>query len=275
MMEETTGHPPEATPVAPEPQPAPPPAPASEGLPVEDIGALKARLDDKDKFIGRQTNEIGDLRSQLDYLRGHVEALERTRQVPEEEEPTPEEPRPKFNWEDPEASVEQIVQIRLAASMQTAEQQRSQESAAMRAQIAYTNFNNSWAQAVKDDPRLYEGIEGIIQETVKNSYKGGILNEYNITPQTIRLAAQMVRLNKGEIDRLSPQRMPPVQPTVSETPTARPMRNQEEVSVEIDDRMRQYGRDKGLSDKQIEDFVKKELDARMKGQNAARLGYGG
>jgi hypothetical protein len=269
-MSEQEGHPPGT-----EPQTIPeqdtlaqPAAPASEGKPAEDASALKARLEEKESFIGRQTNEIGDLRSKVGYLQSQMEALERLRERPVGQPPA-EGTRPKFNWEDPDTSIEQIVQSRLKA----AENQRMQQDTERRAQVAYSNFTNSWNQAMKSDPKLYDGIEGIVQETVKNSYRSGIVNEYSITPDTIKMAAQMIRLQRGENKYFAPPQVTPVQPTASETPGARPMR-QEELSVEIDEGTRRYAKERGLSEKQVQEILQKELKAKAKGQNAARLGYG-
>ena len=268
MSDELTGHPPEEAPATQQPEPAPPVAAPSEAKPAEDASALKARLEEKESFIGRQTNEIGDLRSKLGYLQSQLEAQERFRETPVERPPT-EGTRTKFNWDDPETSVEQIVQARLKA----AEEQRTRQDTERRAQVAYSNFTNSWNQATRSDPKLYEGIEDVVRDTVKNSYRSGIVNEYSITPDTIKMAAQMIRLQRGENKYFAPPQVSPVRPTESETPGARPMR-QEELSVEIDEPTRRFAKERGLTDKQVQEYMQKELKAKVRGQNAARLGYG-
>jgi len=47
-----------------------------------------------------------------------------------------------------------------------------------------------------------------------------------------------------------------------------------EASIEIDDETRRWGRGQGLSDKQIEELMRKEAKARSEGKNIARQGYG-
>ena len=272
MSDELTGHPPEETPATQQPEPAPPAAAPSAATPAEDASALKARLEEKESFIGRQTNEIGDLRSKLGYLQSQIEAQERFRERPVEQPPV-EGTRPKFDLDrflaDPENAVEQIVNARLRFS----EAQRERQDTERRAQVAYSNFTNAWGRATKEDPKLYEGIESVVQDTVKNSYRSGIVNEYSITPETIKMAAQMIRLQRGENKYFAPPQVSPVHPTASETPGARPMR-QEELSVEIDEATRRFAKERGLTDKQVQEYMQKELKAKVRGQNAARLGYG-
>ena len=70
-----------------------------EGTPegVEDVSALQARLEEKDSFIGRQANEIGELRARL-------EALEARK-----EEPAPQQDSPEITFI-PEDVAEGLVE---------------------------------------------------------------------------------------------------------------------------------------------------------------------
>jgi len=254
----------------PEPQPqAPAPAPAA--VTPEDPGVLKARLEEKESFIGRQSKEIGDLRNQLGYLQSMVEGIQTARpSEPVRETPSPPSGTPADFFDRPMDYVDRRVEEKL----RTIEERRQKQDMDSRAREAQSNFYDGKEQAYKTDKRLYEGIEQEVERALHESYRAGILNERSLaSPKTWQRAAQLIHLERGEFDRLTPPAPKPVAATQTETPSGRPMQYGD-VSVEVDEDTRRWGRGQGLSDKQIEELIRKEAGARGKGQNIARQGYG-
>lgn len=246
----------ESTPTTPTPTVTPTVTP-------DETAALKARLEEKESFIGRQSAEVGTLRNEVGYLRSMVEQSQAGRQqVPVEQRP-PETARTKINWDDPDGSISRLVEERIQAS----ESQRQKQDMERRASEARSNFYEGKDAAYKTDKRLYEGIEGRVEQALYESYRSGILNERSLAnPKTWQRAAQLIRLEGGEYDRLQPPAVQPTRPTQTETPQGRPI-STEEVSVEIDDETRRWGRGQGLTDKQIEELIEREMKATSQGLN--------
>jgi hypothetical protein len=238
-----------------------PPSPPPQATPDESA-ALKARLEEKESFIGRQANELGELRKQTQYLQSMVEQFQMSRNQEPVEQSPPQGTPTKINWDDPDGSIARLVEEKLAAK----EAQRQKFDQQRRAQVAYANFNNSWEEAIKRSPKLFEGIEPVVQQSVKNAFQSGIVNEYNITPSFIEKAARLILVDKGDFDRLIPQSPKPTRPTETETPTGRPI-STEEVSVEIDERTRRFAQEQGLTEKQALEIMQGELKAASQGLN--------
>ena len=75
-----------------------PTTPAPQGTP-ENVEVLRARLEEKEKFIGRQANEIGELRAAMGRLQSLVEGQQLERQREPEPEPAPDLGTPHFGWD--------------------------------------------------------------------------------------------------------------------------------------------------------------------------------
>jgi hypothetical protein len=271
MEDEKGTLPVEATPQA-TPEPAPPePAPAPARTPDE-LVEIKARLDEKDKFIGRQTSEIGDLRRQLDYLSGQVAATAERSNEPAVRPSAPTRTPDEF-FNRPYENVEQIVEERLRAR----DTQRQQEEQNRQAYEARANFMDGKEAAMKDDKRLFEGIEDQVSQAVWNAYQGGAINYRSLaSPKTWKMAAKMLLLEKDDpslYERVKPPKIQPTSVTQTETPNAR-ARDYGTVAVEIDEDTRRWGRDQGLTDKQIEEIVHRELVAKSRGKNISNRSYG-
>lgn len=260
-MIEETGPPLAPTSGEPETQPSTPQAPAQPVTPDE-LAVLKARLEEKDNFIGKQTNIVGDLRNEVGYLRSMVEQFQQPRKQ-EPVETAPERPRQKINWDYPEESIEKLVEERLQAK----ERAREQEDRQRRATEAQSNFYDGKEAAYREDKKLYEGIETEVEKAIYESYRSGILNERSLAnPKTWKRAAQLLRLERGETDRLISHSPTPTRPTQTETPVGRPI-STEDVSVEIDEETRRWGREQHLTDKQIEEIIGNEMKAALDGKN--------
>ena len=258
-MEEIAGTPPAVSGGEPAKVESAPPAPAT--ATPDDASLLKARLEEKDSFIGRQANELGSLRNEVGYLRSLVEQAQARSQEPVESVPaTP--TRTKINWDNPDESIDRLVEEKFQAR----ERAREQSDRARRAQVAQANFESAFEQAKRENPKLFEGIDKEVQYAVQNTFQSGLINEYNITPKTVKRAAQLIWLEKDSPDRIVPSSPTPVRPTATETPVARPI-STEDVSVEIDEETRKWGREQGLNDKQIDELVGNELQAVAKGLN--------
>jgi len=255
--EGTPTSPPVSEPVTPE---SPSPAPVAPATPDE-AALLKARLEEKDAFIGRQSTELGTLRNELGYLRSMVEQVQQARPQEPVEQPT-ERTRAKIDWDHPDESLEHWFE----SKMQARERTREQHEQTRRAQMAEANFSNSWELAKQSDPKLYEGIEDKVRFAVQNTFRSGMLNEYSITPKTIKRAAQLIWLEEGKPDKIVPHTPTPTKPIPTETPSGRPI-STEEVSVEVSESDYKWGESQGLTRKQTEEIIQKELGEAARGNN--------
>ena len=238
---------PEQTPSAPVQAPAPPVTP-------DEVAILKARLEEKESFIGKQANEVG-------YLRSMVEQFQQAR-TQEPVEQAPERTRQKINWDNPDESIERLVEEKLQAK----ERAREQSERARRDVEAKSNFYEGRDTAFKENKRLYEGIEDAVSQAVQNAYQSGLINERSLaSPRTWKRAAQLILLEQDKLDRLVSTGPTPVKPTATETPVARPI-STEEVSYTISEEDRRWGRDQGLSDKQLEELAEIGLKAVAEGK---------
>jgi len=250
----TEGGEPEKT----EAQPTPTPT-----VTPDEIAALKARLEEKESFIGRQANELGELRKTTSYLQSLVEQVQQER-AREPVEPSPAGTRKKINWDDPDSSIEQLVEEKLAAK----ESQRQKFEGELRAREAYSAAQDGFTRAVKENPRLYEGIEEKVRNAMQMSWQRGIFTQpWELrNPEAWHSAAALMRFQSKEFDKIAPPAPTPTRPTPTETPTGRPI-NTEEVSVEIDEETLRWGRGQGLTEKQISELVENEMKAAAQGLN--------
>ena len=248
---------------------------APQGTP-ENAETLKARLEEKEKFIGRQANEIGELRAAMGRLQSLVEGQQLERQREPEPEPAPDLGTPHFgwDWDKPVESAEAIAERVAEKRLRQIEAERAKREAERMAVDAKSSFFEGKEAAFKGpDKHLFEGIEDQVAQLVYESYRNGIINTHSLAnPKTWQKAAQLYWLEKGDYSRLVPKPIQPTKPTQTETPAGKPV-GTEEFVFEIDEETRRWGHEQGLTDKQIEELYQKELRAVREGKNRATRRY--
>lgn len=242
-----------------EPSPAQEPAPAVEPTPqapavpeklagksAEEIAAQYLELERK---LGEQGRELGELRQRV---------TQPPPQVPVYYPPqfTQPEPKVEFDYGNPEASVERLVERRL-------ERERNEWMAAQamtREQEATYNYSVGKDAALKANPALYEGIEQDVEKAVQLAYR-----QYGATPISLRdprmweRVAVNLRFERNELDKIyGKPRVQPPQPSPTGVPNQ--TRADARVGVELDDRARELARAYGLSEQEARDIIEKERE---------------
>jgi len=201
---------------------------------------LASILQEQEKLMGRQAKELGDLRKQVEqfqsmmaqfapqigigqppmgqmgfgiqpgvpdqfgqipYYGGGVDGAE----LPPDEIPT---------VQDVDKLVEMKIQQREAERMAWEEQRRVME--------ASMYLNTGRENAIKRNPKLYEGIDQQVATTIYNSFLSGAITPLQLAdPQTWEKTALMVRAAMGEYD-LSKYVNQPSPPPASIPYTERP-----------------------------------------------------
>ncbi len=215
------------------------------GKSAEEIASHYLELEKK---LGEQGREIGELKAQ---------------RVPQYQpqpqwypQPSyPPEPRVEFDYGKPEESVERIVEKRLEQERQnraTYEVQRQEQEARL-------NYESGKDVAVKGNPRLYEGIEPQVEQAIQMAYR-----QYGLHPAALRdprvweRAAQNIRLERGEFDRLTKPGVQPPQPSHTAVPNQ--TRTEARVGVELDDDIRHLAKELKLSEQEAREIIEKERD---------------
>jgi len=198
---------------------------------------LAAMLQEQEKFVGEQAKQIGDLRKQVEQFQSMMSQLYsqpagqgyvpnqmgfgfqagqpgQFGQVPFQPGQMMPEATPS---PDDIPTVQDVVKImeRREAERQMMEEQRRVTEAQMYLASGKEN-------ALKNNPKLYEGIESQVANAVFNSFVSGFIPPYELAnPKTWEKAAAMVRAGMGEYD-LSKYFSQPSPPPASIPYTERP-----------------------------------------------------
>jgi len=244
-----------------------PETPATDGgvdtLPPEYSGKSTADLakilKDKQGFIEKQAEEIGELRrlrEEVSYLKGAIESrqYERGMEVGQPEKPEEFE----FDFTRPKESVERLLDARLAQERKALEN-RERARNAWESQAA---FERGKRTAYEKDPALYRGIERDIETALFNAWKAGAATKETLeNPKTWRTAAIYLRDDRGELDGVIGRR--PVTPATTERPSAVKPRDEDEVAWDERDR-REMAR-WGIGEKEALEGLKRGVQMREEG----------
>ena len=267
-----------------DPKVTPPPTgdPPEGGEPTELPEHLKGKSPDelakmvleKESQIGKQSTEIGDLRTEtqkarddLNYLRG-VEEIRRhqeQKRIAEEDAKTrtPQEDKPPWNYENPLESVEKVVKTEREKEKKEAFNTRIQENV----NLARSAFAEG--QKVMDvEKELYEGIEEETRQAVFQYYVPYIQQGYDVSqqmrdPKAWKVAAQNIRLGRGEVDKLKAESKPinPVSPTDQEVPGS--PTGGDTPAGELDPEVKNIADQYGLKYEEAQEIIQEE--ANLKG----------
>ena len=240
----------EATQPATETPSAPPQVPPKYAGKTPD--ELTAILTEQEKYIGRQGQELGQLRDAVERLWS-----ERHGQTSQQRPPQG-EPEPEFDYEKPKESVQKIVQANLKKAWEHLDKMR-------RSDVAQST-NRAFLEGrelMKQNPHLYSGIEQDVATEVANTLgplaaQGQDVSHLLRDPKTWRLVAIAVRDARGELDKIQAPGRKGMAPTDTELPT--PTRQtQDDDGIIIEDSDRQDFKDiegRAGTDKEIREMVK-------------------
>jgi hypothetical protein len=190
------------------PQPPAPPAPVVPdkfaGKSIEDVVRSYQEVE---KFAGDKAREVGELRSQMNYLTGLMQqqlAQQQAQQAP----PPPQPQGPQFNWDKPEDSVRGVARTEV---MQAMEAMRYQQAASM-AEIAKSS-------AMRDNPQVFQGLDvSAVDQVMQQGLRQRLIAPESVgKPETWVMAAWQLRgAQSGYGANYSPT---PVKPVQTEQPT--------------------------------------------------------
>lgn len=205
---------------------------------------LARLLDDQERMIGRQAAEVGELRQRASsYEQQFAQFIAQQAQQPQTAHPqVPDEPS-KFNWEDPDRSVDARVDRKLKAELDVYRRQVLMETAASQAPIAKNIAKTMYPDAFKgiSDQELDQAMYGGAQ--------AGNVQPQNLTkPEAWRMLAWILQGEK--MGYRAPANINPVSPTATETPVgAKPQTFGGEQNIALDDSARSvlkgFGIDEG------------------------------
>ena len=256
---------------APEPQEGQtPPTPGTPALPdkfqgksAEEIASAYLEVERK---LGAQSDEVGQLRNELAYMKGMVEQGFQKTQA---QEATPQVGTrwnidPDTFYQKPVDSVDLIVQQRIKEY----ETQRQQEEQKREEAEAQANYLRGREGAFRQSPKLFEGIEKDVENLVYASYKNKAVNKWSLSdPETWTTAAQLVWLKRKDFNRIIPQSPKPVSAVQTENPQAGRPLSIEEMPIEVSQELRDFWKAEGLSEKEGMEQLKREMEAKAQGLN--------
>lgn len=250
----------------PEPKPKEPPEPT---IPKEYEGKTSAELikmvTDTQKELGGQAKEIGDLRNNLAFSK-QLRELELQRARESQAVQKPEEQALTWDFQEPIESVEKIVDKRLDAR----EKKRQQNDLKRVQDEAKSYYAEGRSISMKQNPTLFEGIEREAEDAVYNSYMTGIIGAHDLrNPEAWNMAAKLIHLRDGKIDRLQPAGIKPVETVGGELPTPakpgtteKPFTGLDYTDEETQKMMKQYG----LTKEEAEEIVKEGQERVARGE---------
>lgn len=221
------------------------PAPAPDklaGKSPEELASMYLGLERK---LGEQGRELGELRQRVSQVPPPPQWY-----PPQFTQP---EVRPEFDYGKPEESIERIVERRLEKERQeraTYEVQRQEQEARL-------NYESGKDIALKGNPRLYEGIEPLVEQAMQTAYR-----QYGLHPAALRdpktwdRVALNIRWDRGEVDRLS--RPTPQPPNPSATGVPNQTRADAKAGVELDDESRRLAKELGWTEQEAKEIIEKE-----------------
>lgn len=223
------------------PQPTLPPKYA--GKSAEDLARM---LEDQEKHLGRQANELGELRQRSQQYENWLAQAQmaQAQQQAQTAHQAPEEAPDglgKFDWENPEREVNRRVEKKLKTEMESMRRSLMMETAAAQAPIAKNMAKNMYPDAFRDvtDEELDRAMFG--------GAAAGNVQPQNLTkPEAWRMLGWILQGEKRGY-KMQPGGVNPVSPTSTESPVSAKPQNYGEEPIAIDEQaraiIRGFGRD--------------------------------
>ena len=232
----------------PQKEPASVPEPTQEpGLPPEVAQTYEGKKPEElakmhwelSKKLGEQGQVIGSLKDLVEELRAGREATkpdpfqtsyEPTQTTPKEPAETQYDEGDYLTVGTAKKLLGDILSKRDEVTQKQAVQQNLQKAAMAHAK---------GKQIMKENPKLFEGIERDVESTIVNYYKsyalgGADVSQYLQDPNVWKKTAISMRIDRGEWDRVVPDKINPVRPTSTEEPASTKPYSGGEAPVEID-----------------------------------------
>jgi hypothetical protein len=230
------------TEAAPEAAPETTPKDPYDGKSADD---LKAMLKDAQKQIGKQSTEVGEVRRLREEMESLKQAVTRPQFDPGVYYPPQPAPEEEFDYANPKASVEKLVEKRLNAERQQYLMRQAQENA----RDAQAGFENAKKVAYRDNPELFKGIERDVEGQLFQAWKMGAADKRMLgDPQTFVAAATLVRLNNGTLGEVYQSRKTVTAPKM-ETPNSRRSADEGD-SVVLGRSARKFMEESGMTEKE-------------------------
>ena len=209
-----------------------------EGKSPEELAKMHYGLSQK---LGEQGQVIGSLKELVEELRA---GREKQAEIPnpfqseyqEQREVAPEVSSVERMSDDDYLTVGQVKEL-LGTREEKAKQQQYQELV-VKTSTAFDRGRDS----MKNNPRLFDGIENEVAQRVAQSYIGpfkmfgmDVSGELQ-NPARWEQAAKYIRLERNEFDRLMPEKSPAVPATATETPSSVNPYRSDSPPIELDTR---------------------------------------
>ena len=244
----------------PEVKPEEPPEPTIpkeyEGKTVEDLISMDQA---SQKELGKQSKEVGELRNSLEYEKQMRELAIQRKEAGTQPIPA-EEPRVDWNYEKPVESVEQIIN-RTLDKRDGIRQQNDLKQVQAEAQ---SNYAEGRRLSMSQNSKLFEGIEREVEDGVYRAYMNRTIGIHELrNPEAWTMTANLIHLREGNMDRLQPTSIKPVETPSTELPTPAKPGTTEKPFTGLDytdegtqKMVKQYG----LTKEEAEEIIKEEQE---------------
>ena len=226
------------------------------------VAALNEKLAALEGQLGKQAEEVGQLRNTAEYWRQQASQ-------PQAYQPQPWEMQSPYNpygYQGQQKPVTdeafltepvQTVQRMMDAGLSRIEANRQRDAQIQRQQEAYTSVTEGFGLAQRLNPELFKGVEQDTQRAMSQLVAYGyVLPSSARNPENWEKAARFIHMEKGNYDRIAPKRTTPPEPISGQSPNKvvkgyEPEADLSEVPATGMDIARKFG----LDEKEIKEAV--------------------
>ncbi len=209
-----------------------------------------------EKKLVEQGRELGELRSRIPQYQPQFQPPP-PQYYPQQ--PAQPEPRIEFDYGKPEESVIRLANQLVEKRLEEERQHRAAFDVRRQEEEARVNYVAGREAALKNNPRLFDGIESEVDQLMQNGYRQGGWHPAVLRDQKAwERAAVNLRFDRGEYDRIGKPAVQPTQPSHIAVPNQ--TRPEARVGVELDDDTRQYAKNWGISEQEARDIIEKERE---------------
>ena len=244
---------PESTPES-TPQESKETAPAT---PVKSPEDLSKMVEDAQSHIGRLSSELGELRQ----YKSLAEQLLQERQRQAQQAPAQPEKAFEFDYENPIKSMDTYLEHKLSK-----EREKMQHESNRRMVLeTQQRFERGKRTAYETNPRLFKGIEKDVEGVVFQSVRSGIVQPWEVDdPKTWETAATVLAASRKDYSRLMPDKVTPVSPTPTETPSYSRSASSGDIEVTLDEADKTWAKEQNITEEQAKEIIKKEYLAKRR-----------
>jgi hypothetical protein len=191
--------------------------------------------DELESRLGRQAQEVGELRGAIDLLTRVGQAQQQQAAPPMNTNfGAPPEAPSKFNWDNPEESVSRLASAQAQAIVRN---ELGQFARAFQYQQAMNSAGLAEQSARNGNPGLFKGVEDKVKVFMNKGVQSGLINPTAVTnPETWNMAAWVLKGQESNWGNRAP--VNPVSPSATERPNAGGQRDYGEEAVNFDDNIK-------------------------------------